>query len=71
MTEQYSQVEDNPHLVRDNFSRGIINTDTNAYNNYMLKKEHKLKQTDEFNSLKNDVHELKGLVKDLINKIGN
>jgi hypothetical protein len=69
--EPYSKIEDNPHLVRDNFSRGIINTDTNAYNNYMQRKESKMKDKLELVSLKNEVTELKNLVKDLINKIGN
>ena len=69
--EPYSKIEDNPHLVRDNFSRGIINTDTNAYNNYMQRKELKMKDKLELVSLKNEVTELKNLVKDLINKIGN
>jgi hypothetical protein len=69
--ESYSKIEDNPHLVRDNFSRGIINTDTNAYNNYMQRKESKMKDKLELVSLKNEVTELKNLVKDLINKIGN
>ena len=69
--EEYSIVENQPNLVRDNYSKAIINTDKTAYEEYMNRKKNFLRKEEELNSLKNEVGELKDLVKTLIDKIGN
>ena len=66
----YTKVEDNADLVRDNYSKAIINTDTDAYNAYMLRKKTKLKEKEEINNLKQEVSEIKDLLKELVNQIG-
>ena len=66
----YTPVEDNADLVRDNYSKAIINTDTDAYNAYMLKKKTKLKEKEEINNLKQEVSEIKDLLTKLVNQIG-
>ena len=67
----YSLVENNPNLVRDNYSKAIINTDVEAYNDYMERKKKLQKKENEVNDLKKEVGELKDLVKTLIDKLGN
>ncbi len=66
----YQQIEDNPNLIRDSYSKAIINTDVEAYEKYLLLKSKLKNDKKEIDSLKNEVSELKDLVKDLINKIG-
>lgn len=69
--EEYSPVENEPNLVRDNYSKAIINTDITGYEEYMERKKKFLKKEDEIKDLKNEMGELKNLVKTLIDKIGN
>ena len=66
----YQQIEDNPNLIRDSYSKAIINTDVEAYEKYIMLKSKLKNDKNEIDSLKNEVSELKNLVKDLINKIG-
>jgi|TARA_Y100000992_G_scaffold256000_1_gene189337 uncharacterized coiled-coil DUF342 family protein len=66
----YQKIEDNPNLIRDSYSKAIINTDVEAYEKYLLLKSKLKSDKKEIDSLKNEVSELKDLVKDLINKIG-
>jgi hypothetical protein len=70
MKEEFSIVEDNPNLIRDNYSKAIINTDTEAYEAYIKRKNIILEKDKETADLKQEVAELKDLVKELINKIG-
>ena len=66
----YSKIEDEDTLIRDNVSKAVINTDVDGYEAYMSKKRNSIRQQKEFNNLKTEVTELKDLVKTLINKIG-
>ena len=66
----YSKIENEDTLIRDNASKAVINTDVDGFNSYMNKKRSIAKQQKEFNDLKTEVTELKDLVKNLINKIG-
>ena len=67
---EYSKIENEDTLIRDNASKAVINTDVDGFNAYMNKKRSIAKQQKEFNDLKTEVTELKDLVKILINKIG-
>lgn len=66
----YYQVKDNPKLLRNKHSKAIINTDVEAYEKYLIKKERLKKDKKEIENLRTEVSELKDLVKNLINKIG-
>ena len=66
----YSKIENEDKLIRDNFSQAVINTDVDSYEAYMNGKRNNAKKEKEFNNLKTEVTELKDLVKTLINKIG-
>ena len=64
------KVEGHSHLVRDEASHAIINTDVEQYRLTMRRRQMLRTQRDEINSLKNDMSEIKLLLKELINKDG-
>ena len=69
------KVEGHPELERDEYSKGITNVDNDAYKNYMqsavVRKERNTileNNTEEINNLKEDVSEIKDMLRQLINK---
>ena len=64
------KVEGHSHLVRDEESHAIINTDVEQYRLTMRRRQMLRNKRDEINSLKNDMSEIKSLLKELINKDG-
>ena len=68
------QVKGHPSLFRDKSSNAILNTDMNAYQNYMESKRIKEEETkrmsyieSDLNSLKTDMDEIKTMLRSLIN----
>ena len=64
------KVEGHANLVRDEESHALINTDVKQYRLTMKRRQMLRTQKDEINSLKNDMSEIKTLLKELINKDG-
>jgi len=71
----YIKVEGHSEYVREQSSHAVINTDTTTYNSYMRMMENKKKQRDqlrdavrEINSLKCEMHEIKSLLMQLMDK---
>ena len=69
------KVEHHPELTRDEYSKGITNVDNDAYTNYMQgalarrQRNQTLEQnTKEINNLKQDVSEVKDMLRQLLNK---
>jgi len=69
------KVEKHPELAKDEYSKGITNIDNDAYKNYMqsaiARKERNTileSNTEEINNLKEDVSEIKDMLRQLINK---
>ena len=62
------KVEGHSHLVRDEESHAIINTDVEQYRLTMRRRQTMRTQRDEINSLKEDMEEIKSLLKGLVNK---
>jgi len=69
------KVMDHPNLYRDTYSKGIVDTNKNAYIQAMdakLKRETEKQKMnslcDEINNLKEDMGEIKELLKNLIRK---
>lgn len=54
--------------VRDINSKAILNTNRNALENYKLARKQKEQEISDINSMKQDILELKELVKKLIEK---
>ena len=72
---EYKKVEGHPDLVRDTKSHAIINTNVNAYEKAKKRAASAQRQRDEIrdttrdiNSLKSEMHEIKGLLKELVGK---
>ena len=71
---KYLKVEGHEHLVRESRSHAIINSDNSGYSIYMQRVRAREKQGDqirnavkEINTLKSELREIKGLIKELIN----
>ena len=60
-------VEGHKNLFRDEKSGAIVNTDTTGYSQYIRMKNEKQKQRDEIDQIKDDIIEIKSLLKELIN----
>ena len=60
-------VEGHPNLYRDEKTGAIINCDTNGYNQYKNLVNNKIAQKQEIEKIKNDIEEIKSLLKELIN----
>ena len=71
---KYLKVEGHEHLVRESRSHAIINADNSGYSIYMQRVRAREKQGDqirnavkEINTLKTELREIKGLIKELVN----
>ena len=78
MTERYLKVEGYTELLRDTDSGAIINKNTTAYlkawsrSFEVQKRNDELRNaTREINNLKCEMHEIKNLLKELVNKNGD
>tara|TARA_A100001015_G_C14903029_1_gene677199 strand:- start:144 stop:371 length:228 start_codon:yes stop_codon:yes gene_type:complete len=75
MERTYLQVEDNNDLVRDTHSNAIINKNRNAYEiavkrakDAQMQRDEIRDATREINNLKCEMHEIKDMLKKLINR---
>jgi len=69
-----AKVKGHSHLIRDLKSQAIINTDSDAYARYMMRKAKQSKKDDEVRDVIRDVNELKNEmreIKDLLVEIKN
>ena len=62
------RVEGHPNLYRDERTGAIINTDTQAYENYVNALSQKENEKKEIMEMKNEIQEIKSLLKQLVNK---
>jgi len=60
-------VEGHKNLFRDEKSGAIVSTDTIGYSQYIRMKNEKQKQREEIDQIKDDITEIKSLLKELIN----
>tara|TARA_B100000676_G_C17690041_1_gene635860 strand:+ start:185 stop:394 length:210 start_codon:yes stop_codon:yes gene_type:complete len=63
------KVKDSNSLYRDEESGAILNCNDAAYDNYLKMKENKLKEVSEMDKLKDDVDELKDMMKLILSKL--
>ena len=71
----YIKVEEHPKLVRDSYSRAIINTDIHAYEAAIKRSRSVNQQKDtmrdavrDINNLKSEMHEIKSLLLKLVER---
>ena len=70
----YLKVEGHGELYRDSTTNSIVNRNTSDYNRYMSQKKTKNEETEKGDTmeqdlahLKNEINEIKSLLKDLVN----
>ena len=61
-------VEGHKDLYRDEKSGAVINTDTNGYTQYKKMKSAKISQKEEIDKMKEDIKEIKYLLKQIVSK---
>tara|TARA_B100000902_G_C27211605_1_gene864683 strand:+ start:507 stop:752 length:246 start_codon:yes stop_codon:yes gene_type:complete len=73
---EFEVVEDRPELIRDTYSKGIVNRDTDAYNKYMLaakkrkKRNLKIDKTvEEINILKEQMSDMQDTLRLILSKV--
>ena len=74
MDYEFIKVKNQPNLMRDPSSNAIINTNRNAYQQYVnrrekrkIEKEKSLNVEEDIANLKNELSEIKSLLKELVN----
>tara|TARA_B100000003_G_scaffold66331_2_gene59188 strand:+ start:6392 stop:6616 length:225 start_codon:yes stop_codon:yes gene_type:complete len=72
---RYSKVEGNKNLVRDEQTRAILNTNKTEYDNYITLRNIKNSEVErmqqlesDVSNMKNDLNEIKDLLRSLANK---
>ena len=63
------KVKDSNSLYRDEESGAILNCSDSEYNSYLKLKEKKMKEVSEMDKLKDDVDELKDMMKLILSKL--
>ena len=73
--ERYLKVESDVSLIRDMESNAIVNTNRSEFDKFMKLSEAKYKEKEEFetlksdvNAMKNDLDEIKSLLKSIVHK---
>jgi hypothetical protein len=64
-------VQGHPNLYRDEKSGAIVNCDNLSYNQYVNSLQNKENQKKEIDDLKNEMGEIKNLLKQLLEKNGS
>jgi hypothetical protein len=59
-------VKGHPNLYRDEKSGAIVNTDTNAYTQYVNSLRNRETQKSEIDKIKDDINEIKSLLRELL-----
>jgi len=62
------RVEGHKNLYRDEKSGAIVNCDATAYNQYINNLHRKDKQKQELDQMRQDIDEIKSLLKEILNK---
>ena len=61
-------VEGHKDLYRDEKTGAVVNTDTNGYTQYKKMKSAKMSQKEEIDKMKEDIEEIKYLLKQIVSK---
>jgi hypothetical protein len=59
-------VKGHPNLYRDEKSGAIVNTDTNAYTQYVNSLRNRETQKNEIDKIKDDIDEIKSILRELL-----
>jgi predicted nuclease with TOPRIM domain len=62
------KIKDEEELVRDKDSNAVLNSSLSSLDNYRARRDMARKKDNEFESLKNDVKEIKELLQKMLNR---
>ena len=62
-------VEGHKNLFRDEITGAIVNNDSTGYTDYMSQRRRQLDERAELDIMKNDINEIKSLLKELTSRI--
>lgn len=65
---KFAKIVDNENLVRDMETNAVLNTDMNALEKYKARREVQRQKAEEFETLKQDVSDIKQLLQQLVNR---
>ena len=68
MMEDLISVEGHPNLFRDQKTGAIVNYDNASYNKYLSSVSNRMNTKKEIENLKDEVSEIKSLLKELLNE---
>ena len=57
---EYIKVKGYDHLIRDPKTNSILNTNMSEYNEYLSRRDSKLKENEKVNNLESDITNMKG-----------
>ena len=63
---EYIKVDQDPNFYKNLETGAVINVDDQAYSNYMRSKRKKEKKNEEIDQLKDELSEIKGILKTLL-----
>jgi hypothetical protein len=69
MEKDYIKVEGYPDLVRDPSNGAIINSDKDAYKNYIDSRNRKLREIERIENLEKDMSEIKNIMYKILDKL--
>ncbi len=61
-------VEGYKNLYRDESTGAIVNCDASGYSQYIMMKDKKQSQKEELDRMKSDIEEIKGMLKEIVNR---
>jgi hypothetical protein len=67
----YIKVKGHDHLIRDPKTNSIININNMEYNEYIARKESKIKDTEKINNLESDINNIKGDINEIKSLLKN
>jgi len=65
------RVEGDQNLYRDASSGAIVNTDSQAYSQYVSQRERRKREQDEIKNIKEELNDIKQLLRELLSKENN
>jgi len=69
--DELIRVDGTQNLYRDMSSGAIVNTDSQAYSQYVSQRERRKREQDEIKNIKEELNDIKQLLRELLSKENN
>jgi DNA topoisomerase VI subunit B len=68
-SKSFTRIENEPHLRKDPASGAVVNVSADNYNKYLQRKRMARKQNERLDSLESDLHEVKDLLRSVLDRL--